>query len=342
LELGVYSFGDTSIDPATGKMFSPDRSIKLLLERIKLADEVGLDYFGVGEHHRPDFPVSSPAIVLAAAASITSQIRLGSSVTVLSTEDPVRVFQQFAEIDLISGGRAEITVGRGSFIESFPLFGENLADYNELFEEKLGLLMQLNGENPITWHGRFRAPLNEAHVWPRPLAGELPIWVGTGGTAESSARAGRLGLDAIYAIIGGYPARFSSLVDYYRDSARAAGHDPRKMRVGVAGFGLVGDNAKEAKEVMYPAWMHTMRQIAAERGFAAPNRQAWEAQANGAGAFLVGDASEVAERILTLKEVLGHDRHILQMDGGFLDHLTVMKSIELLGTKVKPILAAHA
>ena len=336
MELGVYSFGDTSIDPATGKHFSPERSIKLLLERIKLADEVGLDYFGVGEHHRPDFPVSAPAIVLAAAAAITKRIRLGSSVTVLSTEDPVRVFQQFAEIDLISGGRAEITVGRGSFIESFPLFGEDLADYNELFEEKLELLMKLNGENPITWRGRFRAPLKDAHVWPRPFRGELPLWIGTGGTAESSARAGRLGLDAIYAIIGGYPARFATLVDYYRDHAKAAGHDPSKMRVGVAGFGLVGDNAREAKETMFPAWMHSMQQIAAERGFAVPSRQAWDAQANGDGAFIVGDANEVADRILRLREKLGHDRHILQMDGGFIDHLTVMKSIELLGSKVKP------
>ena len=336
MELGVYSFGDTSIDPATGKHFAPDRSIKLLLERIKLADEVGLDYFGVGEHHRPDFPVSSPAVVLGAAAAITKRIRLGSAVTVLSTEDPVRVFQQFAEIDLISGGRAEITVGRGSFIESFALFGESLDDYNDLFEEKLELLMRLNGENPITWNGRFRPALKNAHIWPRPLHGELPLWVGTGGTAESSARAGRLGLDAIYAIIGGYPARFATLVDYYRENAKAAGHDTSKLRVGVAGFGLVGERAQEAKETMFPAWMHSMQQIAAERGFSIPNRHAWDAQANGEGAILVGDPNEVADRILHLREKLGHDRHILQMDGGFIDHLTVMKSIELLGSKVKP------
>ena len=336
MELGVYSFGDTSVDPATGDYFSQDRSIKLLLERIKLADEVGLDYFGVGEHHRPDFPVSSPAIVLAAAASITNQIRLGSSVTVLSTEDPVRVFQQYSEIDLISGGRAEITAGRGSFTESFGLFGESLGDYNELFEEKLDLLLRLNNENPITWHGKFRPPLNEAQVWPRPLAGKLPIWIGSGGTAESSARAGRLGLDVMYAIIGGYPSRFSTIVDYYRETAKEFGHDVSKLRVGVAGFGLVGENARETKEVMFPAWLHTMKQIAAERGFSTPDRHSWNAQANGAGAFLVGDANEVADRILKLRESLGHDRHILQMDGGLIDHKVVMKSIELLGTKVKP------
>ena len=339
MELGVYSFGDTSIDPATGDYFSQDRSIKLLLERIKLADEVGLDFFGVGEHHRPDFPVSSPAIVLAAAASITTQIRLGSAVTVLSTEDPVRVFQQYAEIDLISGGRAEIVAGRGSFIESFSLFGESLDDYNELFEEKLELLMKLNHENPITWRGKFRAPLTEAHVWPRPLAGALPIWIGSGGTAESSARAGRLGLDVMYAIIGGYPSRFSTIVDYYRETAAESGHEVSNLRVAVAGFGLVGENAREAKEVMFPAWMHTMKQIAAERGFAVPDRNSWNAQANGEGAFLVGDANEVADRILALREKLGHNRHLLQMDAGLIDHKTVMKSIELLGTKIKPQLA---
>ncbi len=336
MEIGVYSFGDTSFDPLTGKPFSPERSIKLLLERIKLADEVGLDYFGVGEHHRADFPISAPAVVLGAAAAITKNIRLGSAVTVLSTEDPVRVFQQFAEIDLISGGRAEITVGRGSFTESFALFGESLADYNELFEEKLELLLKLNTEHPISWRGKFRSPLTEAQVWPRPMAGSLPIWIGTGGTAESSARAGRLGQNIAYAIIGGYPMRFGPQVDYYREAARLAGHDAAALKVCVASFGLVGERAQEAKDAMFPSWMHTMQQVAAERGFSVPTEKAWQVQANGDGAILVGDANEIADRILALREKLGHDRHLLQMDAGFIDHLTVMKSIELLGAKVKP------
>ena len=336
MELGVYSFGDNRIDPSTGKMYPPERSIQNLLERVKLADEVGLNYFGVGEHHRPDFPVSSPAVVLGAAAAVTKQIRLGSSVTVLSTEDPVRVFQQFATIDLISNGRAEITAGRGSFIESYPLFGDSLADYSDLFEEKIQLLLQLNRENPITWKGNFRPPLENAGIWPRPFRGELPIWIGTGGTPESSARAGRLGQHAIYAIIGGYPNRFAPLLDYYRESAAAHGHDVAKLKVGVAGMGLVGDDAQKTKDAMFPSWLGAMRQIAAERGFATPDRHSWDVQASGDGAFLVGDPSEVTERLTKLHSEMPYDRHILQMDIGNLDHSLVMRSIELLGTKVLP------
>jgi probable LLM family oxidoreductase len=340
MQIGVYSFGDSSIDPATGKFFAPERSVKNLLERIKLADEVGLDYFGVGEHHRPDFPISAPSVVLGAAAAVTKNIRLGSAVTVLSTEDPVRVFQQYATIDLISEGRAEITAGRGSFVESYALFGDSLNDYNELFEEKINLLLQLNKENPITWSGNFRPNLDDAAVWPRPFNDQLPIWIGTGGTPESSARAGRLGVNAVYAIIGGYPARFAPLVDYYRSVAGEHGHDVSKLKVAVAGMGLIGSNASEIKEIMYPAWMNSMSKIAAERGFSAPDRQAWEAQANGGGAFHVGDPSEVIDRLAKLNEVMPYDRHIMQMDVGHVDHSVIMKSIELLGTKVKPALAA--
>jgi probable LLM family oxidoreductase len=336
MQLGVFSFGDNSVDPATGKMQPTELAVRNMIERAKLADEVGLDYFGVGEHHRPDFPISSPAVMLGAIAAVTKKIRIGSSVTVLSTEDPVRVFQQFATIDLISQGRAEITVGRGSFIESYPLFGEKLDDYNELFEEKVNLLLQLNRENPISWSGKFRPALDNASVWPRPFGEKLDIWIGTGGTPESSARAGRLGQNAIYAIIGGYPARFAPLLDYYRANAEAAGHNAAELKVGIAGMGLVGDDGKQTKETMYASWIQGMRKIAAERGFAEPDLASWQAQANGDGAYLVGEADEIVERIGRLHESMAYDRHILQMDIGNTNHKAVMRSIELFGTKVLP------
>jgi len=339
LELGVYTFGDNSVNPETGRMYPPERSVQNLLERAKLADEVGLGFFGVGEHHRPDFPISSPSVMVAAIAAVTKNIRVGSSVTVLSTEDPVRVFQQFAEISLISLGRADITVGRGSFIESYPLFGDSLGEYEELFEEKLELLLKLNKENPITWSGKFRNSLDNAGIWPRPYGEtEIPIWIGTGGTPASSARAGRLGQNAIYAIIGGFPMQFKPLVDLYRETAANHGHDVEKLKVGIAGFGLLGEDAKATKELFYPYWHQTMGQISAERGFAGPSPESYRMQVNHPGAFLVGSVSEVKDRLLELKDGLGLSRYILQMDLGNLDHQAVMKSIELLG-EIAPELA---
>lgn len=339
MELGVYTFGDNSTDPATGHMYPPQQSVQNLLERVKLADEVGLGFFGVGEHHRPDFPISAPAVVLGAAAALTKQIKLGSAVTVLSTEDPVRVFQQYAELSLISEGRAEITVGRGSFIESYPLFGDSLSDYEELFEEKLDLLLKLNEQNPINWQGRFRPSLESAGIWPRPFDnGKLDIWIGTGGTPESSARAGRLGKNAIYAIIGGFPLRFAPLIEHYRETAAAHGHDVASLKVGIAGFGLIGEDAKTIKEQMYPYWKRSMSKIAAERGFAQPNPEAWQVQVNHPGAFMVGSPSEIIDRMLEVRDVLGIDRYILQMDLSNVEHSLVMKSIELLGTEVAPAL----
>ena len=339
MELGVYTFGDNSVNPETGRMYPPERSVQNLLERAKLADEVGLGFFGVGEHHRPDFPISSPSVMVAAIAAVTKNIRVGSSVTVLSTEDPVRVFQQFAEISLISLGRADITVGRGSFIESYPLFGDSMGEYEELFEEKLDLLLKLNKENPITWSGKFRNSLDNAGIWPRPYGEtEIPIWIGTGGTPASSARAGRLGQNAIYAIIGGFPMQFKPLVDLYRETAANHGHDVEKLKVGIAGFGLLGEDAKATKELFYPYWHQTMGQISAERGFAGPSPESYRMQVNHPGAFLVGSVSEVKDRLLELKEGLGLSRYILQMDLGNLDHQAVMKSIELLG-EIAPELA---
>lgn len=337
MELGVYTFGDNSTDPTTGHMYPPQLSVQNLLERVKLADEVGLGYFGIGEHHRPDFPISAPAVVLGAAAAITKQIKLGSAVTVLSTEDPVRVFQQYAELSLISSGRAEITVGRGSFIESYPLFGDSLTDYEELFEEKLDLLLKLNEQNPISWRGRFRPALESAGIWPRPFDnGKLDIWIGTGGTPESSARAGRLGKNAIYAIIGGFPLRFAPLIEHYRETAVAQGHDVNELKVGIAGFGLIGRDSKTIKEQMYPYWKRSMSKIAAERGFAQPTPEAWQVQVNHPGAFMVGSPSEIVDRMLEVRDVLGIDRYILQMDLSNVEHSLVMKSIELLGTEVAP------
>ena len=339
MELGVYTFGDNSVNPETGKMYPPERSVQNLLERAKLADEVGLGFFGIGEHHRPDFPISSPSVMVAAVAAVTKNIRVGSSVTVLSTEDPVRVFQQFAEISLISLGRTDITVGRGSFIESYPLFGDSIGEYEELFEEKLDLLLKLNRENPITWSGKFRNSLDNVGIWPRPYGEtEIPIWVGTGGTPASSARAGRLGQHAIYAIIGGFPMQFKPLVDLYRETAANHGHDVDKLKVGIAGFGLLGEDAKATKELFYPYWHQTMGQISAERGFAGPSPESYRMQVNHPGAFLVGSVSEVKDRLLELKEGLGLNRYILQMDLGNLDHQAVMKSIELLG-EIAPELA---
>lgn len=338
MELGVFTFGDNSVNPETGKMFAPEVSVQNLLERVKLADEVGLDFFGVGEHHRPDFPISAPSVILGAAAAITKNIHIGSSVTVLSTEDPVRVYQQFAELSLISMGRAEIIAGRGSFTESYALFGDSLSDYNELFEEKLDLLLRLNEENPITWQGKFRGDLNNVGIWPRPYNGKIPIWVGTGGTPESSHRAGRLGHDAMYAIIGGFPLNFKPLVDYYRETASEFGHDVSKLRVGIAGFGLIGDDAKQIKAEMFPFWSRAMGQISSERGFAPPSREAWEVQANGDGAFMVGSPKEVAERMIGIRDAMGINRWCLQMDLSNVDHKTVMRSIELLGTEVAPLL----
>ena len=339
MELGVYTFGDNSVNPETGRMYPPERSVQNLLERAKLADEVGLGFFGVGEHHRPDFPISSPSVMVAAIAAVTKNIRVGSSVTVLSTEDPVRVFQQFAEISLISLGPADITVGRGSFIESYPLFGDSMGEYEELFEEKLDLLLKLNKENPITWNGKFRNSLDNAGIWPRPYGEtEIPIWIGTGGTPASSARAGRLGQNAIYAIIGGFPMQFKPLVDLYRETAANHGHDVEKLKVGIAGFGLLGEDAKATKELFYPYWHQTMGQISAERGFAGPSPESYRMQVNHPGAFLVGSVSEVKDRLLELKEGLGLSRYILQMDLGNLDHQAVMKSIELLG-EIAPELA---
>ncbi|HET9111865.1 MAG TPA: LLM class flavin-dependent oxidoreductase [Ktedonobacterales bacterium] len=343
MELGIYSFGDVQKDPVTGALGSTAEAMRNLLEAIKVADEVGLDYFGIGEHHTRTMPASAAATVLAGAATITKRIRLGSAVTVLSTDDPVRVFQQFATLDAISGGRAEITAGRGSSVESFPLFGYELADYDELFEEKLSLLVQLNEldeDERISWQGTYRAPLTDAVIVPRPHRGRLPIWRGTGGSPASSLRAGRQGLPAVYAIIGGQPARFAPLADLYRASAARAGHPAENIRVAVANMGFIHPDSQTAKEMWWPWWHAMWSVLAPVRGLPVPDRSMYDREVKPGWALFVGSPEEVAERIITLHGQMGHVRQIFQMDLGHVPQKEFLRSIELLGTRVKPLVDA--
>ena len=291
MEFGIYSFGDIHRDPLSGERTSVEQNLADTIERIKLADDTGLDYFGLGEHHRPDYSISAPATVLAAAATVTSRIKLGSAVTVLSTEDPVRVFQQFATIDLLSHGRAELVAGRGSFIESFPIFGASLDDYDAIFAEKFDLLLALNDFEFVTWNGRFRAPLESQQILPRPsqngqYPGKLDIWVATGGNPESSARAGALGVPVSYAIIGGHPERFAPLFDLYRRSAAQHGHDPATLRTAIAAPGFIGTDSRATKDAFYPYWIDSMARISAERGFPTPTRETYEDMVDTRGAIL--------------------------------------------------------
>jgi probable LLM family oxidoreductase len=331
MELGVATFADL----AGGT--SPQRRMAELLEEIELADQLGLDVFGLGEHHRPDFLVSAPTVVLGAAAVRTSRIRLSSAVTVLSSDDPVRVLQQFAEVDLLSGGRAEIMAGRGSFIESFPLFGYDLEDYDELYAEKLELLLALRGDRPVTWSGRHRPPLSDTTVWPRPLQSPLPVWVAVGGSPESVVRAGRLGLPLTLAIIGGQPARFAPLVELYRQSLERAGHDPASGRVAINTHAFLADTSSAADAAFAAPYLQMMNRIGRERGWPASGRPEYEALRSPGGALAVGSAEQVAEKILYEYGLFGHDRYIAQMSVGAVAHADVMHSMELFGTRVAPL-----
>ncbi|WP_104665931.1 LLM class flavin-dependent oxidoreductase [Ensifer adhaerens] len=341
MELGIYSFGDVQRDTATGELGSTAQATRNLLEAIQLADQVGLDYFGIGEHHTREMPASAATVILGAAAASTSTIKLGSAVTVLSTDDPVRVYQQFATLDAVSNGRAEITAGRGSSTESFPLFGQSLNDYDELYAEKLDLLLQINENETVTWSGKFRPALNDALVVPRPERGTLPIWLATGGNPHSSVRAGLLGLPISYAIIGGQAHRFSPLADLYRRAAEQAGHGPDKIKVSVASPGFVGEDARQAKDFFWTHWHAVMEQIGRIRGFAPPPRFHYDTEASGAGALFVGHPEEIAERIVTLHKSIGHQRQFFQTDVGQMPHRDFLRSIELLGTRVKPLVDAE-
>jgi probable LLM family oxidoreductase len=310
--------------------------LKDLMEEIKRAEDVGLDVFAVGEHHRPDYAVSSPAVVLAAAAQVTKKIKLSSAVTVLSSDDPVRVFQQFATVDLLSDGRAEIMAGRGSFIESFPLFGYDLKDYDSLFSEKLQLLIKLNENEKISWKGQHRPPLNNLGVYPRPLQDKLPIWVAIGGTPESVARAATLGLPMALAIIGGAPDRFASYTDYYREVAKTAGHSVEKLGVSINSHCFVGETAQRAADDFYPGYAEVMTRIGSERGWSPMQRSHYEEMRSPEGSLLVGSPQQVIDKILYEHELFKHTRFLGQMTVGPIEHKKVMRSIELFGKEVAP------
>jgi probable LLM family oxidoreductase len=312
-----------------------------LLEEAVLADELGLDVFAVGEHHRPDFLVSSPATVLAAIAVKTERVRLSSAVTVLSSDDPVRVFQEFAHVDLLSGGRAEIMAGRGSFVESFPLFGYDLDHYDELFVEKLELLLAIRDSEYVSWSGKHRAPLNDAGVWPRPVQNRLPVWVAVGGTPQSVVRAGTLGLPLTIAIIGGEPERFAPLVELYREAIKEAGHDEGAARVAINTHAFVGATIAEADAAFAPSYLQMMNRIGRERGWPPAGRAHYEALRSPRGALAVGTAEQVAEKILFEHELFGNDRYVGQMSVGAVAHRDVLRSIELFATEVAPLVRAE-
>lgn len=336
-ELGVYSFAELTPDLVTGETVSPAQRLHNLIETMELADQVGLDVFGIGEHHRPEFLASAPVVILAAAAARTKQIRLSTAVTVLSSDDPVRVFQDFATLDLLSDGRAEIMAGRGSFIESFPLFGYDLHDYNALFAEKLDLLLKLRESEKVTWSGVHRPALQNLGVYPRPLQPTIPIWIAVGGTPESVIRAGTLALPMALAIIGGMPERFVPMVDLYRQAASDAGHDPAQLPVSINSHGFIADDARQAADAYYPTATVMMNKIGRERGWSPASRQQLEAGRTLRGADFVGSPNEIIEKILFQHELFGHQRLLLQLGVGTIAHAKVMRAIELLGTQVAPV-----
>jgi probable LLM family oxidoreductase len=335
MELGLATFADLSSGA------SPQQRMRELLEEAELADQLGLDVFAVGEHHRPDFLISSPAIALAAIAVRTQRIRLSSAVTVLSSDDPVRVFQQFAEVDLLSGGRAEIMAGRGSFIESFPLFGYDLDDYDELYAEKLDLLLKLRDSTHVTWSGRLRAPLDDAGVWPRPIQDPLPIWVAVGGSPQSVVRAGKLGLPMTLAIIGGQPERFAPLVALYRRAATQAGHDAAALPLAINTHAFVGETSAAADRAFAHPYLAMMNKIGRERGWPPSGQPEYQALRSPRGAVAAGSAEQVIEKILFEHELFGNSRYIGQMSVGAVAHRDVLRSMELFGTEVAPAVRAE-
>jgi probable LLM family oxidoreductase len=339
MQIGVDSFAAVISDPATGLTLSPVERMQNLLEEIELADKIGLDVFGIGEHDRAEFLDSAPAVILGAAATRTKSIRLTSAVTVLSASDPVRVFQEFATLDLISHGRAEIVAGRGSFVDAYPLFGLRLEDYDSLFAEKLDLLLKIREKTHVHWFGKHRAPLNGEAIYPRPLQNPLPIWIGVGGTPSSFARAGVLGLPLMVAIIGGEPRRFRPLIDLYREVGRRAGHPAEKLIVGLHSVGFLGDTTQQAADDFFPGYAHTFTKIGKERGWPPATRAQFDAVRGPTGALLIGDAETVAEKIMYVNEALGGiSRLTFQMGVSTLPHEKMLRSIEILGSRVAPII----
>jgi probable LLM family oxidoreductase len=330
MEIGMYTFADI------GPTISAGQRLNNLIEEIELADQVGLDVYGVGEHHRPDYAASAPAIVLAAAAARTKNIRLTSAVTVLSSDDPVRVYQNFATLDLLSNGRAEIMVGRGSFIESYPLFGYDLNDYDVLFSEKLDLLLKLREQEHVSWSGTIRAPLNNAGIYPRSKQTPLPIWIGVGGTPQSVVRAGTLGLPMALAIIGGEPARFKPHADLYRE----AGKNSKSLRLSLNMHGFVADDAQQAREQFFPGYQEVMTRIGRERGWPPTTRAQFDASCEPRGHLIIGNPKDVADTIIALHKIFGNDRILVQMGLGSLPHRDMLRAIELMGKEVAPLVRA--
>lgn len=336
MELGIYTFGVMTNDPKTGRPISTEQRFANLLEEIELADQLGLDVFGVGEHHRSEFIVTAPGVVLGAAAARTKRIRLTSAVSVLSSDDPVRVFQEFATIDNISHGRAEIMAGRGSFIESFPLFGYDLNDYDSLFAEKLDLLLKIRASERVSWQGKHRAPIDNLPIYPRPVQEPLPVWVAVGGTPQSVVRAGTLGLPMALAIIGGEPERFAPFVELHREALRRAGHDPAKVPAGINSHGYIAEDSQKAADEAFGPYKETMDKIGRERGWPPSSRAQFDAGRTLHGAYFIGSPEQVIEKILFQHEIFHHQRFLIQFSVGSLPHPGIMKSIELFGTKVAP------
>lgn len=336
MELGITTFAETTPDPVTGEVRSHGERLRQVVEEAELCEAVGLDVYGIGEHHRPDFASSAPAVVLAAIAARTDRIRLAPAVVILSSDDPVRVFQQFATLDLLSEGRAELLVGRGSFIESFPLFGYDLADYDELFAEKLDLLLAIRDNERVTWSGKFRPPLTDQAIYPRPHQEPLPIWVGVGGSPESMVRAGLRGLPVALAIIGGIPDRFSVLGDIHRRALKEAGFDPASVPLAVHAHGYVATSTEQAAEDFYPPYAVTMTQLGRERGWSPMTRIQFDGMRGPAGSLVIGDPETVADKIVRWAKVLGIVRFMLHISVGTMPHEQVLSSIELLGKEVAP------
>jgi len=337
MEIGISTFLEATADPVTGKAISHAERLRNAVEEIVVADQAGLDVYGIGEHHRADYAASAPAVVLAAAAAMTKRIRLTSAVTVLSSDDPVRVYQAFSTLDGLSNGRAEIMAGRGSFIESFPLFGYSLDNYDELFEEKLELLLKIRASEKVTWQGRHRPAIHNLGVYPRSVQDPLPVWIASGGNPQSAVRAGRLGLPIAFAIIGGMPERFAPLVELYKEAAKRAGHDPAKLQIATHSHGFVADTTEEAAELFFPPTQAQMNVIGRERGWPPYDRAAYDAARSLRGALYVGDPEYVAEKILLLRKHLGVTRFFLHVNVGTMPHREVLRAIELLGTRVAPI-----
>lgn len=336
MELGISTFAELTPDPKTGEKLSPAQRMKNLIEEIQLSDQVGLDVYAIGEHHRPDFVVSSPATVLAAAAVTTKNIKLSSAVTVLGSEDPVRVFQQFAHVDLLSEGRAEIMAGRGSFIESFPLFGQDLNDYDAIFAEKLDLLLLLNRSEQISWRGKFRPAIPNRGVYPRPFQKEIPVWLAVGGTPQSVVRAAEKGLPLALAIIGGSPDRFTYFTDLYKKTWTKAGRKPEDIQIAVHSHGFIGEDSDQAAEDFYGPYSYVMTQLGKERGWPPMNRGQFDAMRSQEGSLVLGDPQEVIDKILMQQEMMGLTRYLLHLSVGTMPHDKLMKAIELYGNVVAP------